>query len=541
MPPGPISASYVVPGSGTLKETHIFTPSKAAVLNGPTATVKENRGQSNPSSELEKPATGSIIDESVVKKEYRDVVYDPERLKTSTKADDEFSDFQSVPALEATAPVVGLPLSNIILEPIKAPGSIVINWPDPGQIVDSTNIEDFTYASISQTVPTAPETVKPVDSIPDPTEPVRSNETSLTREYNKPVIGVSPSDYMFSAPIQTVPPNDFDDEFTEFQSTSVPVGTATVPQIPDVLLHAQKPSVLTAKFILPLPDVSQSAPSTVKPNKLNEELPWQQITDNNYAVPAAPPQLAHTTPTPVLPAALLVPLPSSGCLVPEVTPSNSIVSGVRIEWPDPGIDPDEMARIDALFPQPKTVAATNNQSITAPNPSPTKNANRSAADADDEWTDFVSVSQPQLPITNILSQSLQKQQNDDDDWSDFVSSTGPVQSQQPWTNATGPNFPAWNAPQSSPFGGAGIFQSSGHQVSIPAPSSLINTIEFPPAPNASHHNGFNNVNHKNKSNGKIPLRPLQNHSTASIISLPDLGFSGPKTLVNMPKSNFSKK
>lgn len=499
------------------------------MLNGHFPPVKESRIQSNANADLDKPAVGSVIDESVVKKEYRDVVYDPAKLKTSNKIDDEFSEFQSVVAVELAASTTGLPLANGILEPIKAPSSIVINWPQPGNIVDSTNIEEFSYPSISDARPIATQTTNVTENVPDLIDSTKPKELTPPREYKKPVIGVSPTEHMFSTQLQTAPLNAFDDEFTEFHSTLVSGGveTTALPQIPDVLLPPTNQQLTNVPFILPLSDVSQST-TTISPiNKLNEEHSWQQ-TNNNISVPMA---------TSGLSVAPLVPLPSTGCLMPEVKLLNNNCSKPRIEWPDPGIDPDEMARLEALFPQPKSFATVSNQSNRPP--SVNSNSNQATADVEDEWTNFVSVSQPQLPITNILSQSLQKQQNDDDDWSDFVSSTGPAQSHQLWTSTAAPNFPAWNAPPSTPFGSSGIFQSSGHQIPIPAPP-LINTIDLPSS-NSAHHNGYNNVNLRNKSNSKIALRPMQNHSSASIISLPDLGFVGPKTLVNTPKSHFEKK
>ncbi|XP_001358958.3 uncharacterized protein Afti isoform X2 [Drosophila pseudoobscura] len=126
--PPPVSAPAVAPeelkGSSTtstptgfampLKETHIYTPSKSDTAVARTTTLAPI------DFDYEIAATGIIIDETVVKKEYRDVEYkpppfgldSPSRLPSSNGTssfelpttvnpmaeDDDFSDFQSMPA-----------------------------------------------------------------------------------------------------------------------------------------------------------------------------------------------------------------------------------------------------------------------------------------------------------------------------------------------------------------------------------------------------------------------------------------------------------
>ncbi|XP_017141092.1 uncharacterized protein LOC108155038 [Drosophila miranda] len=126
--PPPVSAPAValeeLKGSSTtstptgfampLKETHIYTPSKSDTAVARTTTLAPI------DFDYEIAATGIIIDETVVKKEYRDVEYkpppfgldSPSRLPSSNGTssfelpttvnpmaeDDDFSDFQSMPA-----------------------------------------------------------------------------------------------------------------------------------------------------------------------------------------------------------------------------------------------------------------------------------------------------------------------------------------------------------------------------------------------------------------------------------------------------------
>ncbi|KAH8351241.1 hypothetical protein KR084_012208 [Drosophila pseudotakahashii] len=102
---GSSMASYSVP----LKETHIYTPSKSDTAVAKTTTLAPI------DFDYEMAATGIIIDETVVKKEYRDVEYkppfgldSPSKLSGNGAAssfelppqaeDDDFSDFQSMPA-----------------------------------------------------------------------------------------------------------------------------------------------------------------------------------------------------------------------------------------------------------------------------------------------------------------------------------------------------------------------------------------------------------------------------------------------------------
>ncbi|KAH8409824.1 hypothetical protein KR222_009051 [Zaprionus bogoriensis] len=82
-------ASFALP----LKETHIYTPSKSDTAVAKTTTLAPI------DFDYEIASAGIIIDETVVKKEYRDVEYKPPPFgKPTATEDDDFSDFQSVPA-----------------------------------------------------------------------------------------------------------------------------------------------------------------------------------------------------------------------------------------------------------------------------------------------------------------------------------------------------------------------------------------------------------------------------------------------------------
>ncbi|KAL7728157.1 hypothetical protein ACLKA6_002286 [Drosophila palustris] len=132
------SNSYALP----LKETHIYTPSKSDTAVAKTTTLAPI------DFDYEIASAGIIIDETVVKKEYRDVEYKPPPFgidspskasvvaEKPTTEDDDFSDFQSVSAIRNSAqlqpPRNGTPTfgEQMILSPaILLPQSIPLAKP----------------------------------------------------------------------------------------------------------------------------------------------------------------------------------------------------------------------------------------------------------------------------------------------------------------------------------------------------------------------------------------------------------------------------
>ncbi|XP_017117440.1 uncharacterized protein LOC108139264 isoform X2 [Drosophila elegans] len=149
-------ASYAVP----LKETHIYTPSKSDTAVAKTTTLAPI------DFDYEMAATGIIIDETVVKKEYRDVEYKPPfGLDSPSKVsgngaasnfelppqaeEDDFSDFQSMPAPRSRidTPTFGeqMILSPAILLPQAIPlakkQAASIEWGD--NAMSSINAEEM--------------------------------------------------------------------------------------------------------------------------------------------------------------------------------------------------------------------------------------------------------------------------------------------------------------------------------------------------------------------------------------------------------------
>lgn len=487
-PPAPTSASYVIPGSGSLKETHIYTPSKTPHSIPPQFRNSSNESAECPDFDYKEAAAGIIIDENVVKKEYRDVEYNPEKFSANSSASlasssDDFSDFQSVPVATVTQSS-----SFGILQPTKSSdASIVINWPEPGNVSQLNELDDFeNFSAIPNSGTQSANTNRSLNKQPGATS---------TSHFEKPVIGVSPTENMFTSLELTVPARSVEDEFTDFQS---------VKHIP-----TKQPIPVENPILQPA------------------AIPWSIAPTNVHLPPTInPPMNFIETESSKQPSLLLPQTLLSNYDISEKTPSN-------INWPDPGINCDEMARLEAIFPAPRTTAVTKPaKSVTAPK--------MRGAD-DDEWSDFVSVpsSLAIQPITSIINQNIIKQQNDDDDWSEFVSST-----------PAGPNFPSWNAPpqfnswqqqSTNVYGQSAMTQQQQHFV----PTIYASTI----GKQSTNTNGYPNANSFNvKSMLDNSNMFLKNPKAPSISLIPDLGFAAPKAALNLtgrpaPRANnsFAKK
>lgn len=195
---GSSMASYSVP----LKETHIYTPSKSDTAVAKTTTLAPI------DFDYEMAATGIIIDETVVKKEYRDVEYKPPfgldspsklsgngaassfQLPPQTTEDDDFSDFQSMPAPRSRidTPTFGeqMILSPAILLPQAIPlakkPAATIEWGD--NALSSINAEEMARIEELFSSQAKPLTIsasvakKPAPSTPAQSQPQEDDEWS---------------------------------------------------------------------------------------------------------------------------------------------------------------------------------------------------------------------------------------------------------------------------------------------------------------------------------------------------------------------------
>lgn len=449
-----------------LRETHIFTPNKSSNPISREVSIDKNDvavvvvaappaaaaviDDDNEFSEFQS-SSEIKIDKNVITKEYRDVEYDPEKLKISKS------------------------ISPTILQPIKIDsGSITINWPEPGNLSKSYNIDSDRFDSYATTSAAVAET-KPIEKVQDfeftefhgtNTVKYEPDDDEFTNfqgglkinnlKYSKPIVGTSPT-----PPIEIIK-DDFDDEFTDFQSVT-----------PVIVPNGFNENHKKTNSILP-PSINPSPPITLVPNIL--------VPENKKIMTIEQP-LAPT----------------------------------KINWPDPGVDMDEIARIEAAFAHKSIVDE--------------KPVKKSTTD-DDDWSDFVSV-KTENPTSVAKPIVTKPQPKEDDDWSDFVSSTT-----NQWNNNSsqlvqsgGPNFSSWNMPppQFNSWNNTNLFQTPINQQTQQQPQSgylanLNNGLNY----------GVNNQTSKNKTN-------LNQKSSPSISILPDLGFVAPKTIMNIPKGNFNKK
>ncbi|XP_017967796.1 AF4/FMR2 family member 4 isoform X2 [Drosophila navojoa] len=208
-----------------LKETHIYTPSKSDTVVAKTTTLAPI------DFDYEIASAGIIIDETVVKKEYRDVEYKPPfGLDSPTKPssagkpaaeDDDFSDFQSVPAVKNVAqlqpPRNGTPTfgEHMILSPaILLPQSIplakpTIEWGDNAQA--SINADELARI-----------------------------EELFSHQYKPPTISASvaqqsPKQHQHQQQQQQTKQHQEDDEWSDF--VSVPVQQQQQQQQPQQIKH----------------------------------------------------------------------------------------------------------------------------------------------------------------------------------------------------------------------------------------------------------------------------------------------------------------
>ncbi|XP_020798486.1 LOW QUALITY PROTEIN: uncharacterized protein LOC110176468 [Drosophila serrata] len=266
-------ASYAVP----LKETHIYTPSKSDTAVAKTTTLAPI------DFDYEMAATGIIIDETVVKKEYRDVEYKPPfgldspskvssfdmpptQAAAASTEDDDFSDFQSMPAVPRSrldTPTFGeqMILSPAILLPQAIPlakkatsssssaaagATASIEWGD--NALASINAEEMArieelFSSQTAKPPTISASVakKKPSPTPAPTQAQEDDEWSdfvsvpvaTTPQQNSPRInnnnninGNPRKAIATAAAAATAPPKD--DDWSDFVS-STPVASAARP------------------------------------------------------------------------------------------------------------------------------------------------------------------------------------------------------------------------------------------------------------------------------------------------------------------------
>lgn len=500
--PVPQSDSYVIPGSGSLKETHIFTPSKVPAIAIQVRGVEFSPFTTNnstappPPSNLSVQSTSSValnpikfqtlepsfstlhLENSNGKAAAENFSNDFSELKTVTTPDVVLNNF----TINSTAFAANAP-SSFIVAPVavtecsdydfqQAAAGIIIDenvvkkeyrdleYHAPGKInatpTTTTTLDDFSdfQQSSSSVVPSVPNTFGILQPTPATTTDCSDRSGSCGGSgWSKPTIGISPTENMFAS--------------LDFVSSS----TSDAKQI-------------------------QSTRSA------DDDF-------NDFQSNAIVPPPLNNTPS----------IQQQPILVPQSTTFSEPSSNNSINWPAPGIDPDEMARLEAIFPANKQ----NQPPPPAPSATTHVSPQRRQPSPDDEWSDFVSGTFAPQPITSIIDQTINKHQADDDDWSEFVSS-------QPKLPA--PNFPAWNAAASGPpqFG-SWHTATAGHQFPLALPQQSPMHVPTISGRTAIHQQ--NAIGPSQFAFGSIgmmkstmtPTMALPKAPSISSITIPDLGFA----------------
>ncbi|XP_058467700.1 uncharacterized protein LOC131440442 isoform X1 [Malaya genurostris] len=311
----------------------------------------------------------------------------------------------------------------------------------------------------------------------------------LTNNYSKPVFGTSPTEEL----------DRMDDEFSDFQA-AVPVteGGRTVVNKPIANVANEQPRSNTSSPIL-------LSPSILLPQQAKRNEPVE------------------------------------------------VNRGAQINWPEPGINSEELVRLEAAFSAPKVVVPANSSSSCSPKHA--QNAVTTNAVDDEEWTDFV-YSKPatneksSLKDTKPANSTLNNSNNQQEEWTDFIYSTPSTQNLSSSQNnfnylnsfgtskMTGPKFNAWNQPQLPPpqftSWNSNNYYYNVHSNSASFAKSTVPTQKVPtfPAHTQAQHISVANNNHQQAPIGTNISSQLQRSGTSSVTGiqrLPELSFITPNT------------
>ncbi|XP_019561249.3 mucin-5AC isoform X1 [Aedes albopictus] len=306
------------------------------------------------------------------------------------------------------------------------------------------------------------------------------NKKNKISSFSKPVIGTSP----------TAELDQLDDEFSDFQA-AVPVSEPAKPIVNKPLSNVSNEHNRS----------NTSSPILLSPSIL---LPQQ----------AQPQQPAE---------------------------SNRVT---QINWPDPGIDPDELARFEAAFPKPKVAPQASGSNNSTPKHASVAVAN--AAD-DDEWTDFVyskPATEKPSPTRSKHSPSTHST-SQQEEWTDFIYSAPVTQHLSSSQNnfnyqnnslgagrLGGPKFNSWNQPQLPPpqfssWNSNNYYcPSSNSSAPIAAQKEKVPTFSTAHALPAHHTTNFYQTPLSTAGRSMPP--PQANH-IPGISQLPELSFITPNS------------
>lgn len=576
------SHSYTVPGSsGTMKETHIFTPitkptnmigtptvaavvaTSAPIVASVTTNAIEPFLPTHVSNGIISQTTCEndpfqsdtiIIKENVVKKEYRDVEYEPSKLVANASVDD-FTEFQFV------QPTQLMPNTNPIIEQkLNASNSMSFFPADSyvkqqhGHVPNNRNFNCFDNLASIQ-APTIDHyqmtaATNTIDAVEKPSTNSSTGSKNHGPQSELELYSInkssSPSSTHSNVPIvNNVPIEQFGcatDPMEIFSIQSVHYHSQSV--------YGQQQSTANTAQMSIKSDIQQlNTNQNNNNNNNNSFMVATTTTSNNNTMTTSMNSVSSIQSNSTYiggGSSILMPQTARNVQSKQAAAAaaNAADNALTIEWPEPGINTDQLEQLEARFSiQPESNTIKSNKNDTKSTVTKDNNLTTMAA-ADDEWTDFVSVVQPQTPITNILNKNLLKQQNnDEDDWSEFVSSTPlPANTLQQFapppqnllankaTTASNTNynnvFKPWTT---TPFYQPKI---TGHQNTADGYAKSSNNLRYTKTVN-SITNGESSTTFQSAMPKTV--------APPSIISLPDLGFVAPKSLVNMPNRTLGKK
>ncbi|KPJ18211.1 hypothetical protein RR48_12059 [Papilio machaon] len=407
----------------SLPDTHIFTPSDSETPRSKTIHYDTVAPVliSQPVTDVSTPSTVILSDE--VPKldgdndywEFQDFKSTTENIqppKDVNKSDIE-PDKSSVVNSNNLIPNVGGTYQPQLLQPIKLEPLVpTLNWPDPGEVKE-------TFDDFSDFVSSAPwESDK--------------NNTSIVQENKseeKPIVSNKQNDTSIIETNSNVEGND--DEFETFQSApTVPQSIHSKPfEDNHSQITYQLSSSKTADFDNAFSDFGKINKNEItKPHGvLAKNVP--HFSTENYSNSMSSVRdgfgnnsLIHSVETPNMlqPVQASTSSASRQNNTAQILQPLSLESYSQINWPNPGIDLQDLSRFNPVetVPSLKSDISSNSQSKVNSPSHTDKNSGRNEVLDDDIWGEFVS-SKPKQQTSAKKPPIF----GDEDEWTEFVSST----------------------------------------------------------------------------------------------------------------------
>ncbi|XP_052897192.1 mucin-17 [Anopheles moucheti] len=286
------------------------------------------------------------------------------------------------------------------------------------------------------------------------------------------------------------------DEFNEFQSVS-----ALPPGLPDTaaainLVDSVRPVIgrsPTEELEIRSQELIEQTISKTERIENNDDdddefsdfqaavLPISAVPPVNKPVSNVQNNRSNTSsPVMLLSPAILLPQQANTSMEKDSSNARKNASTGAINWPDPGIDPDELARFEAAFAKPSVAAPVAGTSNVASNQS-LASAPKAPAVEEDEWSDFIS-SKPATELAIKLSAAsvpsagsapTSTETETQEEWTDFISSTAGTVGGYTSHNRLSSSQNNFNYPRASPavVGGSGTKAAN---------SSWSNQPQLPP-------------------------------------------------------------